>query len=1099
MRSKMYRALLAVLLSGFLMAGGVEATTVPEGEEALFTNSVAPDALIVLDLSGSMLLPPPGDTLYIPSANTCQGNGVPHYSTSDATHSKACTFSAYDGDSVPRYSNSSCTGPFYTSSQTGYTTDCRRVNIARRALFDVLDDNDDNTINSTDESKLGVRIGYMRFTDGDDTAAAYSTGNNRLVRPIGSKYSLIYCASNSSCTIGDTTSSASIVDSDDWPNSGTPLVSSLNEAKLYLTYDKDNDTAGACRQKFVILVSDGADTYSCSGNGTETQSDQYKRRRESVAKAKALRDAGYRVFVVGFGAGMPSYLQNTLNWMAYYGGTDNPNTSNSGSTTAYSIATCDRDTDVTGCCPDTAAACYPSGVTGCDTSTTTTTCDDTDGDTQAGTCATANDPATAKLRGYAFLAADADQLANSLKAAINIVREATYSFSQSSIQSSRTQDENYIYEGSFQPISDDPFWLGHFKKYQIQDDGSVGTQLWDAGEVLRDRADSGTTLRKIITYRSGALKEFKTENIPAGATANNISATDLGVSTTTERDNIVAYFRGSSTPDNWKLGDVFRATPITVGAPSAYFDDMRDLSGPPNAFATHRTNHARSSTGTNPKRIVLAGANDGQLHAFKTGDGAEAWSFIPPNVLSRLKLIAHTTHPTTLPHQYYVDGPVTVADVWTPAAASDGTSKQAADWHTLLVFGEGRGAASNLWSSSTSCDSGFSGIYTSTTPYYCGYYALDLSNRTPAGAVTTTEDVNDYSSLNPQYRWILGGTGAGGFSSTTGPYMGAPWSRMMTGRVLIGGNERWVGVVGGGTYSAGAADSGKGFFVVDLADGSILWSYTKSTDTNLDNPMPAPPSIVDTDNDGFIDTVYLGDLGSNMWRFKFCRNSDGATCGTSDWTGGRLFAATAGSGIRPIYTTAAVVKDKTGNLWVYWGTGDKTDPTDPSAQEKFFGLMDTDRTSTRTVSDMDNITNDEGFYNTPGKYGYYINLAGHGEKMLADPTVFGGVVYFTTFTPPSGTDPCEQGGAASLYGLDFKTGAGALPITDSPRSMSIGSGIPSAPVVSLKPSGGTTPDLYITASGGGGIGAQTQRANINPPGMANRTNMLYWKDKRIEP
>ena len=65
--------------------------------------------------------------------------------------------------------------------------------------------------------------------------------------------------------------------------------------------------------------------------------------------------------------------------------------------------------------------------------------------------------------------------------------------------------------------------------------------------------------------------------------------------------------------------------------------------------------------------------------------------------------------------------------------------------------------------------------------------------------------------------------------------------------------------------------------------------------------------------------------------------------------------------------------------------------------------------------------------------------------------------------------------------------------------MAIGTGISSAPVISLKPAAErTTPDLYVTTSGGGGTGAQTQRVNINPPGAANRTNMLYWKDKRVE-
>ncbi len=140
-------------------------------------------------------------------------------------------------------------------------------------------------------------------------------------------------------------------------------------------------------------------------------------------------------------------------------------------------------------------------------------------------------------------------------------------------------------------------------------------------------------------------------------------------------------------------------------------------------------------------------------------------------------------------------------------------------------------------------------------------------------------------------------------------------------------------------------------------------------------------------------------------------------------------------------------------------------------------------------------------YDDSSKYGYYINLAGQGEKMLSEPTVFGGLVYFTSFTPAHGNDPCAQGGTASLYGLKYTTGAGALPIVGAdppPRSMILGTGIPSAPVISLKPGGGTTPDLYVTTSGGGGIGAQTQRVNINPPGLANRTNMLYWRDRRVD-
>jgi Tfp pilus tip-associated adhesin PilY1 len=240
-------------------------------------------------------------------------------------------------------------------------------------------------------------------------------------------------------------------------------------------------------------------------------------------------------------------------------------------------------------------------------------------------------------------------------------------------------------------------------------------------------------------------------------------------------------------------------------------------------------------------------------------------------------------------------------------------------------------------------------------------------------------------------------------------------------------------------------------------------------------------------------------MGGNTWRFKFCRNGDMPDCGvsgeTTNWSGGLFFDSSSGN-IRPIYTMPAVAKDNAGNLWVYWGTGDKTDPTASNAQEHLYGVKDNDRTSTYTVSDIDNITTASGTYDaSSGRVGYRILLTGGGQKMLADPTVFGGVVYFTTYTPPSGSNPCEQGGVSSLFAINYATGGGAL--EGGARSMAVGTGIASAPVVSLPPDSGP-PDLYVTTSGGGGASASTQRVNITPAGALNRTNMLYWWDQRIQ-
>jgi hypothetical protein len=991
------RTFLSVLVLAVLFA----APAAQADETTIFTN-IAPDAMFVLDLSGSMRWNPPGN----------------HDAWNNPTY---------------EYSDSTCSGPFYDDNwHSGYTTYCSRFEIARKTLFNMLDDNHNGTIDGSDETSLNIRIGLGKFQGSTYTK----------LRDIATKYSLIYCGNSTSCTVDQSSGDYSNIRY--WMSysnvvGATPLVLGLSGVKAYLDLHKAADLYKSCRQKFVILVSDGADTTSCSGAGYDTQADQYKRRRESVLAAKALADAGYKVFVIGMGGStdpaydMPQYLKNTLNWMAYYGGTDNPLLENSGDETAFD----------------------PAAVSSCGGSSTTGTCDGS----STNCFATSNDPGNLDLAGYAFIAKDASELEAAFRQAISVIREATYSFSQASVASSRLIDENYIYEAAFQPINGDPFWLGHVTKYQINNDGTIGAALWDAGQVLQG---TDASARTIYTYKSGALTPF---------TTTNITAANLGVSTTTRRNEVVGFIRGESAynKDNWKQGDTFRSNPVTVGTPSLYFKDARDSAG---AFSAFRTNNFRSTA--NGKRIVVAGANDGQLHAFRTDAGGEVWSFIPPNVLNKLKDIAHKSHPTGLTHQYYVDGPISVADIW--VGSGDGTVKSSTDWKTFLIFGEGRGGTSNLWSSSSSCDANFRNVYSSTYPYYCGYYALDITN-----------------TYSPAYKWRIGP------SAAQAPYLGDPWSKMMLHRVKIGGNEKWVGFIGGGNNLssctiAGCDLRGKGFFVVSLTDGSILWSHTNADNSAMNFALPGTAAIVDSDNDGFVDLAYIGDVGGNIWRMKFCTASDGPSCTTGNWSGSLLFARE--SGIGPVYDAPAVAKDASGNIWVYWGTGDKAEPIVVGTNtERFYAVKDSTKTGTYQRSELDDITTTT-YTDSAAKHGWYINLAGAGEKCLSEASVFAGIVYFTTYTPAgTGGDPCNQAGSAKLYAVSFIEGAGSL--TGSARSMTLGVGIPTAPVLSMNPHS-KTPDLYVTVSGGAGTGATTMRANVNPPSIANRTNLIHWRDRRIQ-
>ena len=1016
------------------------------GDEQATFISVAPDALMLLDLSGSMAWNPQGGDKIWGLNTSC---------APDAT-------SACSGDG--------CSGGYCSEAKTSCDVNCSRLAIAKRALYGILNDDNNSQIDSQDSNSLGVRLGYMRFKDGNDTSANYAKGNILLIRGIGSTYQQIYCSAgatgnclsaNYSCASGECIAGAIA-------NGGTPLASALNEAKLYMDYHKSHDDAKDCRQKFIIFITDGADTYACGGDGGECGDASYKRRREAVAKAKAAADAGYKVFMVGFGGSMPVYLQNSLNWMAYYGGTDNPLVENTGSATAY-------DPTVVVSCQDETV--FASGVC--------------QGDTYADWFAATNDPGSASLTGYAFLATNAAELTAALKTAIATVKESTYSFTQSSVQAVRTLDENFLYEASFEPLvppNNDSFWKGHLKRYSINSSGYVSaTADWDAGEILKT---TGGGDRSIYTLLGGVMTEF------TGGATGNITKTHLDVLTDAKRDEIITFVRNgeqSGANINWKMGDSFHSSPITIGTPSVYYFDTVEKPVPSTAqtaFEIYRQNHLRPSD--EGKRLLVLGANDGQFRAFKLGEassggGTELWSFIPPNLLKKLQAISHASHPTSLSHQYFVDGPTFVSDIWT--GTGTGETKDPGHWKTYLVMAEGRGGNMTLWSSSGNCDTGLNNIYDSGAyPYYCGYYAFDVTETT---------------AVPPTFKWRVGGASA--LTATQGNHLAQPWSKMVLGRVKISGNERWVGFFSAG-YSGtdckggGSCDTrGKGFYVVDAKTGEILWTFTHSgpdgaVNGAMDYSLVATPAVIDWDNDGFVDTVYVGDLGTNMWRFKFCLNADGASCGTSNWSG-RMFLDASSGQIRPIFNKASVVRDDKNNVWVYFGTGDVTDPTAPNAQEHFYGMKD-NRTSTYTISDIDNITSDSQTYdpNSTTLVGWRIQLAGGGQKILAEPTVFQGIVYFTTYTPGSATNPCESGGDANLFAVDYITGAGKYDA--GVRSSYIGQGIAGSPVVSFNPSEGGGVDIYVGTSEASGV--HTQKQDTPDEGGLNRTNILYWRDLRLQ-
>ena len=60
---------------------------------------------------------------------------------------------------------------------------------------------------------------------------------------------------------------------------------------------------------------------------------------------------------------------------------------------------------------------------------------------------------------------------------------------------------------------------------------------------------------------------------------------------------------------------------------------------------------------------------------------------------------------------------------------------------------------------------------------------------------------------------------------------------------------------------------------MDVETGDILFKTTEGTVGGSGRPvnfapMPSAPGVIDYDDDGYLDAVYIGDVNGNMWRIS---------------------------------------------------------------------------------------------------------------------------------------------------------------------------------------------------------------------------------------
>lgn len=633
------------------------------------------------------------------------------------------------------------------------------------------------------------------------------------------------------------------------------------------------------------------------------------------------------------------------------------------------------------------------------------------GDTVAnpGSIATLNQTAYLGGTNQAYLAADAGALASAFQAIAVDIESKTAAASAVSLNTGSWGTSTHLYQARFN--SGD--WSGELISYAINEDGSIGQEIWDAGQVINGQ--NWSTGRAILTYKPSAplgahgIPFLWPASFPGTPVANEM---DLAQSTLLNSDMAgnpdgygaqrVQWLRGNSANESGtcgsctpsfrsrptsNLGDIIHSAPTYVAAPAfGYADSME--SAPYSAFAV--ANVSRTPT-------IYVGANDGMLHAFSAETGVETLAYVPSPVYKNLSSLStqsfsgDSSAPTA--HHYYVDGSPTIGDAFYNGS-----------WHTLLAGALAAGGQ--------------------------GVYVLDVTDP------STFAQTAGHSIV----RWE--------FNDSSDADLGYVFAQPL---IVKTNNGRWSVVFGNG-YNNTDADGNASttghavLYVIDAETGILTAKIDTNTGTTTTPNGLSGAIAVDTNGDKIADVVYAGDLAGNMWKFDLSSSTPGA------WKvafGGSPLFSTDG---KPITTRPDVTKFSQGGYLVVFGTGRYIDNSDngTTARQTFFGIRDhgapvdsrlvqqsvaanatatdgnTYRITTHAVGAPtldaalpgDNTVSSSSYY--AAKNGWYINLPTSGERMVTDPTIRAGRVVFNTLIP--NTDPCGYGGNGWVMEVDVMTG-----------------------------------------------------------------------------
>jgi type IV pilus assembly protein PilY1 len=586
----------------------------------------------------------------------------------------------------------------------------------------------------------------------------------------------------------------------------------------------------------------------------------------------------------------------------------------------------------------------------------------------------------------------------------------------------------------------------------VNGDFGTAAAVWDA---LRKNGANGT-----VTWSEA--ESYSTASSEEQTLAVNLLKFARGLDVQDENGNgNLTEAHPWATPANqpkrkWLMGDPLHSAPVPInyGARPGYSTTVPDV------------------------RILVSG-NDGMLHLFRNSasgsgesevpDGREDWAFLPRALLGNLKPLYDNG--TTTSHLYGLDGS---AAAYVNDRNRDGTVTPSEGDRVYAFVNMRRGGK--------------------------GYYALDVSNPD-----------------DPKMLWSLAKEDAG-FSE-----LGLTFSDPVVTMLDWGEGRKPVVVFGGGydtnkdrrspenpkNAAAGSDDSeGNAIYVVDATSGTLVWKAIRGDSTGpvsvttyqqalLRDSVPSKVNVIDTDDDGLADRLYVGDTGGVVWR------ADLAGTDRMQWKLSPVLSVGrhAGRPDRRFFHRPDFVPTSDGDHRfdaILIGSGDREHPLDTNVHNQFYLFRDRHTvggvppTSVKTPGDLDDLT-DLAATADPAKAGWYIDLgtSASGEKALAAPVTYRNRVYFSTYVPQGGTVSGQCGpqeGQSLTYVVNLHNASGVFNFdTTTPaheRSVITGSGIPSSPVVVAV--GG---NLYVTA------GNLPPHPDLSSPIDRSGIQRIFWYEK----